>query len=53
MAVEQVPTSLGVFNPVGWVRVGVPTQAEADALPAVLCPSLAVHDRALTVKELI
>lgn len=34
VSVEQVPTSFGVFNPVGWVMVGVPTPAEADALPA-------------------
>lgn len=34
VSVEQVPTSFGVFNPVGWVMVGVPTQAAADALPA-------------------
>lgn len=34
VSVDQVPTSFGVFNPVGWVMVGLPTQAKADALPA-------------------
>jgi hypothetical protein len=27
-----VPTSFGAFKPVGWLMVGVPTQAVADAL---------------------
>lgn len=43
-SVEQVPTSFGVFKPVGWVMIGLPTQAQADK---------AVHLRALTVEELI
>ncbi len=34
--VDQVPTSFGVFKPVGWVMVGLPTQANADALAAAL-----------------
>lgn len=33
VSVEQVPTSFGVFKPVGWLMIGLPTQASADALP--------------------
>jgi nucleotide-binding universal stress UspA family protein len=44
--VDRVPTSFGVFKPVGWVMVGVPTQAQADALALALgrdgSPSTAV-----------
>ena len=32
VSVEQVPTSFGVFKPVGWLMIGLPTQASADAL---------------------
>ena len=35
-SVEQVPTSFGVFKPVGWLMVGLPTQADADALVGAL-----------------
>jgi hypothetical protein len=35
-SVEQVPTSFGVFKPVGWLMVGLPTQADADALATAL-----------------
>ncbi len=35
-AVDQVPTSFGVFKPVGWLMVGLPTQANADALVVAL-----------------
>jgi hypothetical protein len=46
VAVERVPTSFGVFKPVGWVMVGVPTPAQADALALALggpgAPSTAV-----------
>jgi hypothetical protein len=33
---DQVPTSFGVFKPVGWVMVGVPTSAQAEALAQAL-----------------
>jgi hypothetical protein len=36
VAVDHVPTSFGVFKPVGWVMVGLPTQAQADALAQAL-----------------
>ena len=35
-SVEQLPTSFGVFKPVGWLMVGLPTQAGADALVIAL-----------------
>lgn len=35
-AVHQIPTSFGVFKPVGWLMVGLPTQALADGLVAAL-----------------
>jgi len=35
-SVEQLPTSFGVFKPVGWLMVGLPTQADADALVIAL-----------------
>ena len=35
-SVEQMPTSFGVFKPVGWVMMGLPTQAMADSLVAAL-----------------
>lgn len=35
-AVHQVPTSFGVFKPVGWLMVGLPTQALTDGLLAAL-----------------
>jgi hypothetical protein len=31
-SVELVPTTFGVFKPVGWLMIGLPTQADADAL---------------------
>lgn len=31
-----VPTTFGAFKPVGWIMVGLPTQAQADALAATL-----------------
>lgn len=35
-SVLDVPTSFGVFNPVGWLMLGLPTQAGADAtVPAL------------------
>ena len=33
---DNVPTSFGVFKPVGYVMVGLPTQAQADGLEAAL-----------------
>ena len=36
VAVDVVPTSFGIFKPVGWVMVGVPTPAQADALVLAL-----------------
>ncbi len=46
VAVDDVPTSFGVFKPVGWVMVGLPTQAQADELALALggkgSPSTAV-----------
>lgn len=33
---DTVPTSFGVFKPVGYLMVGVPTQAQVDALQAAL-----------------
>ncbi len=35
-AVHQVPTTFGVFKPVGWLMVGLPAQALADSLVAAL-----------------
>ncbi len=32
----QVPTSFGIFKPVGWVFMGLPTQAQADTLVTAL-----------------
>lgn len=34
--VHQVPTSFGVFKPVGWLMIGLPTQPRADELAAAL-----------------
>ena len=31
-SVDHLPTSFGVFKPVGWLMIGLPTQAHADAL---------------------
>lgn len=36
LTAEKIPTSFGVFKPVGWVMVGLPTQAQADALQAAM-----------------
>ncbi len=36
VAADTMPTSFGVFKPVGWVMVGLPTQAQADALLVAL-----------------
>jgi hypothetical protein len=36
MAADTLPTSFGVFKPVGCVMIGLPTQAQADALVAAL-----------------
>ena len=33
---DSVPTSFGVFKPVGHLMVGVPTQAQSDSLEAAL-----------------
>ncbi len=33
---DGVPTSFGVFKPVGYVMLGLPTQAHADAVAAAL-----------------
>ena len=33
---DSVPTSFGVFKPVGYVMVGVPTQPQTDSLEAAL-----------------
>jgi hypothetical protein len=33
---DLVPTSFGVFKPVGWLMIGLPTGAGADALAAAL-----------------
>ena len=33
---DNVPTSFGVFKPVGYLMVGLPTQAQADRLEAAL-----------------
>ena len=35
-SVELVPTSFGVFKPVGWLMIGLPTQASADRLVTAL-----------------
>jgi hypothetical protein len=35
-AVQQVPTSFGVFKPVGWLMIGLPTQTLADGLVMAL-----------------
>jgi hypothetical protein len=35
-SLDDVPTSFGVFKPVGWVMVGVPTRPQADALVTAL-----------------
>ena len=35
-SVDLVPTSFGVFKPVGWLMVGLPDQARADALVGAL-----------------
>lgn len=35
-AIERVPTSFGVFKPVGWLMVGLPTPADAEALARAL-----------------
>jgi hypothetical protein len=36
MAADKLPTSFGGFKPVGHVMVGLPTQAQADALALAL-----------------
>ena len=36
VALEQLPTSFGIFKPVGWVMVGLPAQTQADALVLAL-----------------
>lgn len=36
LSADNLPTSFGVFKPVGHVMVGVPTQADVDSLVAVL-----------------
>ena len=36
VSVESVPTSFGVFKPIGWLMVGLPLQAQADALVVAL-----------------
>lgn len=43
---DGVPTSLGVFKPVGYVMLGIPMQTQGGA-------TLAVHYRTLTVEDLI
>ena len=35
-SVDLVPTSFGVFKPVGWLMIGLPTQTLADALVTAL-----------------
>ncbi len=35
-SIETVPTSFGVFKPVGWLMVGLPNQAKADELVTAL-----------------
>jgi hypothetical protein len=32
VSVDGVPTSFGVFRPTGWMMIGLPAQASADAL---------------------
>ncbi len=36
---DNVPTSFGVFKPVGHLMVGVPTQAQVDSLEVALQPA--------------
>ena len=36
VAAESLPTSFGVFKPVGYVMMGLPTQPQADALVLAL-----------------
>ncbi len=36
LAADAAPTSFGVFKPVGWLMLGFPTQAQADALVLAL-----------------
>lgn len=36
MSADRVPTSFGVFKPVGHVMMGLPTQTQADALAGAL-----------------
>jgi hypothetical protein len=36
ISTDNVPTSFGVFKPVGWVMIGLPTQTQADTLAAAL-----------------
>ena len=36
MEADALPTSFGVFKPVGYVMVGLPTQTQADALVLAL-----------------
>lgn len=36
LAADAVPTSFGVFKPVGWLMVGFPMQAQADVLVGAL-----------------
>ena len=36
MAVDGAPTSFGVFKPVGYVMMGLPTQRQSDALAGAL-----------------
>lgn len=36
MSADGLPTSFGVFKPVGYVMVGLPTQAQSDALITAL-----------------
>jgi len=35
-AVQQLPTSFGVFSPTGWLMIGLPTQPLADQLQTAL-----------------
>ena len=35
-SIDGVPTSFGVFKPVGWLMIGLPTKAQADALVSAL-----------------
>jgi len=35
-SIDDMPTSFGAFKPVGWVMMGLPAQAQADALATAL-----------------